>query len=250
MSGSDVDPADRPDEPGRRLSFPSLIVAIAFPTLLTLVYFVGLANQPAGIQQSVSLLGKSLQFGVPIVWLVIVPGTFRRVTAPRWPDLIIGLGLGLAMALAIMVAAIGIAEPTGRLNDASKEIAAKISGLGISNPITFGGVTLFYACCHSLLEEFYFRWLIYGELRRRLSFWPAGLLASLAFMAHHVVVLSTFLGWDSALTALGSAAVALAGFLWSAVYEKTNSLYAPWLSHAIVDAVLFTIGYRLAFGAH
>jgi hypothetical protein len=42
-----------------------------------------------------------------------------------------------------------------------------------------------------------------------------------------------------------SLAVALGGAMWASIYERGGSLLAPWLSHTIIDAALFVIGWDL-----
>jgi membrane protease YdiL (CAAX protease family) len=60
-----------------------------------------------------------------------------------------------------------------------------------------------------------------------------------------VLVLSTYFGWWTAPTLLLSAAVAVGGAFWAWLYARTGSLYGSWLSHAIVDAGIFAVGYAL-----
>jgi membrane protease YdiL (CAAX protease family) len=60
-----------------------------------------------------------------------------------------------------------------------------------------------------------------------------------------VLVLQLYFGWTSPLTWLFSAGVAIGGAFWAWLYNKSGSLYGPWLSHALVDAAIFAIGYDL-----
>ena len=78
-------------------------------------------------------------------------------------------------------------------------------------------------------------------------YWPAILISALGFAAHHVLVLSHFFGWWTVPTLLLSAAVAVGGAVWAWLYARAKSLYAPWLSHAIIDAGIFLIGYWMVF---
>ncbi len=47
------------------------------------------------------------------------------------------------------------------------------------------------------------------------------------------------------MTYLFSLAVAVGGVIWAWMYEKTGSLYGPRVSHALVDTVIFIVGYDL-----
>ena len=40
--------------------------------------------------------------------------------------------------------------------------------------------------------------------------------------------------------------IAAGGAVWAWIYERTGSLYGPWLSHLVVDAGIFIIGYDIA----
>ena len=39
--------------------------------------------------------------------------------------------------------------------------------------------------------------------------------------------------------------VAGGGFVWAWLYDRTQSLYAPWISHLLIDAALMAIGYEM-----
>jgi len=103
-----------------------------------------------------------------------------------------------------------------------------------------------YALVHSLLEEYYWRWFVFRQLRLSMSLGWAIAISSLGFMAHHVILLKTYFGWESPATYLFSFAVAVGGAFWASLYERTKSLYAPWISHMLIDAAIFLIGYDLA----
>jgi len=51
-----------------------------------------------------------------------------------------------------------------------------------------------------------------------------------------------------AITVLGSVGVFLGGAIWSWLYLRYRSVWPCYLSHAIADAAIFIIGYRLIFG--
>jgi hypothetical protein len=37
--------------------------------------------------------------------------------------------------------------------------------------------------------------------------------------------------------------------VWAWLYERTQSVWAPWLSHLVVDAAIYVIGYDLLRGS-
>ena len=54
---------------GRTRDFLALAFAIAFPTLVTLVYFEWLEDANAQFQQIAFAIGKIIHIGFPLVWV-------------------------------------------------------------------------------------------------------------------------------------------------------------------------------------
>jgi len=96
---------------------------------------------------------------------------------------------------------------------------------------------------HSLLEEYYWRWYVFGRLRKLTGPITAYLGAGLAFAAHHYVVLGCL--FPIGLATILGIAVALGGGLWCWMYQKQQTLAGCWLSHILVDGAIFYIGYYL-----
>jgi membrane protease YdiL (CAAX protease family) len=154
-----------------------------------------------------------------------------------------GLAVGATMALLCFV----LLKHTTTLAGPAVAIRVKIMSFGLTSPATYVGMALFYSAIHSLLEEYYWRWFVFGQLARNGKWLLAIAVSSLAFAAHHVLVLAHFFGWDNSLTWLFSLAVAAGGACWAWLYRVSDSLVACWLSHALVDAAIFAIGYQIAF---
>ncbi len=222
-----------------------VLFAIGFPTLVTLAYFVWLAGKPSAWQQVAFAVGKALQFGLPAFWVFVV---LRKKPMFRWP---ISSGLGWALLFGALVAAAMFAlaifwlRPSGLLDQPIEMMRQKISDLGINSFGKYLALGIFYSIAHSLLEEYYWRWFVFGRLREMISVRWAVLISSLGFMAHHVVLLVVYFGWFSPMTWMFSGGVAVGGAVWAGLYHRTGSLYAPWLSHLIVDAAIFSLGYVL-----
>lgn len=104
-------------------------------------------------------------------------------------------------------------------------------------------LAIFYTLCHSFLEEYYWRWFVFGGLRKYAADWLANVISSLGFMAHHVILLAVYLGWDSPLTWLFSASIAIGGMFWAWLYARQGTLMMSWFSHALVDAAIFGLGF-------
>ena len=66
--------SDPPPRTSRRADALALVFALTFPTLLVLVYFVLLPEMdaPPVVQQAAYTIGKILQFGFPLVWVLAI----------------------------------------------------------------------------------------------------------------------------------------------------------------------------------
>lgn len=223
-----------------------LLFAICFPTFLTALYFVALSKTPAGWQQGVYTTGKFLQFAFPILWVRWVlrtpisgDGCYTHLLFPS-------LAFGSAVMLGMLILTNFWLIPFGYLETAAVGVQQKITALGINTPLRYTVLGIFYVVVHSLLEEYYWRWFVFGQLRKKVQLTPAIVLSSIAFMAHHVILLGVFFGWTTPATYLCSLAVAVGGAVWAWIYEHSGTLLGPWLSHALIDAGIFLVGFQLA----
>ena len=226
-------------------SWGAVLFALAFPTFVTVVYFDLLAGESAAIQQTAYTVGKIIQFLFPIVWAWRVERLLPRLARPRSKDLLIGMGFGLAMTVPALILYFTVLKPAGIFAASIGPMQVKTAGLGVKTPVRFTVVALGYTAIHSLAEEYYFRWFVFGRLRQLVLFATASAVAAFGFTAHHVFVLADYFGWTSPITYMFSAAVAFGGVVWGWMYEKSGSLYGAWIAHACVDAGIFVIGYDL-----
>jgi membrane protease YdiL (CAAX protease family) len=230
---------------GAAASYAVLAVAIVLPSLVTWLYFVVLADRSAVAQQGTAAVGKLLQFSLPLLWVFFIQRHKLQLTLPRASDCMVGLASGIAIAAAMLVLYFRLLKPSNALAAAIVEVQQKVAGLGIDAWWKFAALGIFYALVHSLLEEYYWRWFVFGELRRLMSFWPAASVSSLGFMAHHVILLGVYFGFDAPMTYFFAICVAIGGMIWAWLYDRTGSLYGPWLSHLAVDAGIFFIGWDM-----
>ena len=124
-------------------------------------------------------------------------------------------------------------------------IATKATALGMGNPWRFVAGAVLLSSLHALLEEYYWRWFLFGGLRRFMPLPVAVAVSSLAFTAHHVILLASFFGGLTLPTVLFSLCVAVGGAAWAWIYHRSGSLLGPWLSHALIDAGIFVVGFDI-----
>ena len=88
-------------------------------------------------------------------------------------------------------------------------------------------------------EELLFRGIIQGSLRERFSAPAAIVLASLTFAPAHILALSG--GLSAVAATIG--VLFVPSLIFGYVYEKTDNIVAPALTHGLYNATLFTILY-------
>ncbi len=236
---------------GRRCA---LLLAMTYPTLLTWIYFTALKDSPGAWQQAAFGIGKLIQFAFPALWVFVIE---RRQFSLERPST---RGLAWACALGIFEIAAGYTLYFAWLKQAGvfagplQEMLLKLRGFGLDSRAGYVALAVGYSLVHSWLEEFYWRWFVLRELTvtsdsKKSNHAQALLISSLAFAAHHVLVLAGYFGWASPWTYFLTLFVAVGGALFGFLYLQSRSLYAAWLAHALADAVIFLIGWDLVAGA-
>ena len=229
-----------------KLSSIVLVFALVFPLILTLNYFVILANAPQAVQQAAYSIGKVIQFALPILWVGLVcrERCWLRPTNRR--GLIEGTLFGVAVFLAMLVVYLfWLRLPGGVLAPDSlayQMIYAKISNIGFADTWMFILLGVFYSVIHSGLEEYYWRWFVFRKLSCPV------VIASLGFTAHHIIILGTYFGYNSPYCWLATFGVFVGGWYWCWLYRRTDSIWGAWIGHGIVDAAIFTIGFMIMTG--
>jgi membrane protease YdiL (CAAX protease family) len=226
-----------------------LIFAMAFPTLVAWLYFVALAEGGGGtnwVQQVVYSAGKVVQFSLPLVFLWFAERRLPRLRRPGQTGLVYGLGFGLLVAGLMLGAYYAALRHSPMLAQTPQRLRQRLSEFGITTLPAYLALSTFIVLLHSLLEEYYWRWFVFGWLRKLLPVTIAAVLASLAFMSHHVVILYVYMPgrfWNGVVPF--SLGIAVGGMFWCWLYQRTDSLYAAWLSHLLIDAAIFAIGWDL-----
>lgn len=224
----------------------AVLAALVVPALITWVYFVALAESPAWSQQTAYTIGKVIQFGFPAAWVLLIARHRPRWRWPRSAELIEGAIFGAAVFATALAAYHGWLKPGGYLGSAGQAVVQKVTRFGIEGLGAFVALGVFYSVVHAFLEEYYWRWFVFGRLEGLVGYGKAALVSSLGFTAHHVLVLSVYFGWLSWATLLFSLAVTIGGLAWAWMLHRHGSLWGPWLSHLAIDAAIFVVGYDLA----
>lgn len=232
-----------PALPPKRVLWLALAPAALVPCLASLLYFVLLNG---------TLFGKAL-YGSTKLFILLWPLLAMRtiLPAPRarsgWnvrghlKALPLGVLAGVGVAGSLWLA---LLTPIGAVvSQSAASMRAQAAAMGILDH--YWTFALVLAIVNSLVEEYYWRWFLYGRLRTALGVFPSVMLASAAFALHHVVVMSQLVPgpWGFAL----GACVGLGGALWCLMYEAQGTVAGAWACHLLTDLAVLGIGYRAIF---
>lgn len=228
----------------RRRALLALALLVPVPSIAVLVAVPDASGETP--------LAADLFYVVSKLWLVALPLAWRHFVDRRPPSLspttrrhlALGAGLGLLLCAVIVLArlSLGVAWLDG------DDLRANLAASGIDTPAKFLALAAGITLVNAFAEEVVWRWFVVEKsaecLPARLADWSVPLAAGL-FTLHHVVALDAHFGL--LVTVLGSLGVFAGGWIWSALYRRTGSIWPCYLSHALVDAVLMAIGYQLLF---
>jgi CAAX protease family protein len=230
-----------------------LVFALTFPSLMAWLYFVVLAKPVDRGEANLAVqvlyaAGKALQFSLPVLAVLAFERRWPRPALPHRRGLVIGLAIGLVVAAGILVLYFGVLRGTHYFHETPAKLRAKLQEFDLATPAGFLLLAVFISVVHSLFEEYYWRWYVFRGLERLLPLGWAVVVSALGFMAHHVIVLAVYFPgrfWGLALPF--SLCIAGGGVIWAWLYHRSGSIYAPWLSHMIIDAAIMVVGYDLMF---
>jgi membrane protease YdiL (CAAX protease family) len=233
----------------RRRNTSILTFALLFPSLLTWAYFILGERFAPSFSKYVFVAGKTLQFAFPAFVAAWVLQTRWLVRRPNRRGLAFGAIFGGAVGLLIfLVGAYLLKEPGSfkpLVDNLRGELSGRLQSLGVATPSAFIMLTIFYSIVHAGLEEYYWRWFTFGRLSERLSYFPASLVANAGFMLHHVLLLGVYFGFAQPATWVCSFGVFVGGLVWQELYRRSDSIYGAWLSHGLIDAGIFAVGFLL-----
>ena len=239
-----------PSSPARRAFDPLVVAAMVLPTVGAWIYFVVLEGR--ALARPVYVASKVVQFSLPVWWWTALRGGLPRSGLGRggWRLAAIGLGSGLVLSAGLAALYAGLLRGSPLLAEAAVRIRQAIGDFRISGPAGYLAMAAGLSVVHSLLEEAYWRAFVFQRLSAGLPSALAVGLGSLAFAAHHLIVVARYLPPDHfwTLAVPATAAVGLAGAHWCALFRRTGSLLAPWLSHLVADVTVLSIGYLLVWG--
>lgn len=216
----------------------ALLLSIPVPTLgvwFGMFLWPGTAAGDAAFS-----VAKCWVLAFPIVWFLLNSGKVH------WPPINskgLGVGIlsGIAMAAIIFAAyfLIGAAhiDPTV-LQNAMQEV-------GLFNPTKYLLLAAYWTFANALLEEYFWRWFVVSRAQTIMPKLAAIVLSALGFIAHHLLAMSLYFDWFTAI--LACVGIFVAGVFWSFLYLRYQNLLPAYISHIFADAAIFGIGYYVLF---
>lgn len=226
----------------RQKRYLSIFLAIAalWQALGAFGYMVVLADNPAAPAFYGAV--KVIMFALPLIGIALgAPrGAFLRGATRN--DALLGLGLGTLFVAALWtVAWLTPSTFTAVTTDALPRLTA----FGLSTPAMFITGGIIFSVLHSLFEEYYWRWSIFGGLQTIISPTRAVIASGAAFSLHHMFILAPFVPLPLAI--IGGAAVGAVGSLWAYMYYRRGNLAAAWISHIIADLAIISVMYHFIY---
>lgn len=227
----------------RTLALAALLLLVPAPSVGVVLAMLVDATQGTLVGKGAYFLSKAWILALPLVWTLWVERSRPSWSPPRKGGFGVGAGLGLAIGAVIFVGwwLVGrhVVEPS-MVRD-----AAVANGIG--TPGMYIAFVLYLTFVNSLLEEYVWRWFVFRQSEKLVG-GPAAVVCSAAFFTiHHVLALKAQMGWTP--TIVGSAGVFIGGAAWSWCYLRFRSVWPGYVSHLIVDAAVFVLGWWLIFGA-
>jgi hypothetical protein len=225
--------------PAQRRAILALLLLVPAPSLGTAM---AMWVAPGPVGKAVYFGCKAWLLALPVLWLLIVERRRLSWSPVRHGGMTVGIVSGLLIGAAILAAYWLFARPH---IDAAPllEIAGKNR---FDRPAVYIAFTLYIMLVNSLLEEYVWRWFVLSRCEAFLPRAAAVGAAAVFFTIHHVVALKAYLAWDTTLLAAGG--VCVGGLLWGWMYARYRSVWPGFVSHVLVDAAVFGIGWTLLFG--
>ena len=181
-------------------------------------------------------------FTIPTFWFFYVEKNIFSRELPSRKGLEMGTATGLIMSIIIVLTWIFFQDSINL-----EEMIDTLNSKGLSNVNLYLVGMIYWIFINSLLEEYVFRWFI--TTKASLLFdndFYAILFSALMFTLHHSLALHFFgfIWWQNIIASFGLLSAAA---IWSWLYLRYRSIWVCWLSHAICDIVVFSIGYQILF---
>lgn len=234
-----AEPTESEPATHRRACHAVLATAITAPACAALLYAFVLPD--TSVRRAVYFGSKVLISAIPLLWVL---GVERRRWAVRRPPvkaLASGVVTGVVIGGAVLTFYFNL--PAEWLN--TDGLRDRVGAYGLLDHFLL--FVTFICVINSGMEEYYWRWFVFGGLAREMPWRWAAVISAAGFTLHHIVILTAYFS-GAGLIALCNAGVFLGGCIWAVQYRRSKSICASWVSHALADAAIMVVAYDLLIG--
>jgi membrane protease YdiL (CAAX protease family) len=222
----------------KRFSLLALLLLVPAPSIGVL----------AGMVIAPNLLGKVIFFifkiwilSLPLFWHLCVDKQKLSLSMSHRGGFVVASLLGIIISFVILAAYFTVGryliEP-----QTAKDAAASV---GLDDMRIYLAAACYWVLINSALEEYVWRWFVVQKFKSLLSANAAILVSALCFTIHHTIAMQVY--FNGLLVTIASTGIFICGVVWSWCYNMYHSIWPGYLSHAIVDLTVFTVGYLLIF---
>jgi uncharacterized protein len=227
-------PADRQ----RSILALLLIVPVTSIGALMSVYVA-----PGSIGQGCALVSGLWLLLFPMLWHRLVERQPLNFQLPKNAGWFTGIVLGFLMFGVIF----GSYWFAGKYLLNITDIRSRTAQMGMNIPLMVYGFGTFQTLVNSFIEEYVWRWFVFGKCQVLWSKRWAVIFSALFFTIHHIVLMVAYCDnlW---LVLVGSIAVFIAGVLWAVCMRVYKSLLPSYLSHLAADLALQIASWHILLG--
>jgi hypothetical protein len=217
----------------------ALALLVPVPSIAVLFGMVWFPGTPLGLTV----------FAISKIWVLIFPAFWwifiEKQKTSCSPLARGGLGAGILTGLLMSVIIGALYFFIGARVIDHDMVAQIVNGIGMVNRESYFMGAAYWILVNSILEEYVWRWFVVYQCERLMPGWLAVPVSAIGFTFHHIWAIATFL--PPPLILISTLGVFTGGAVWSWCYHHYRSIWPGYLSHAIVDLAILTIGYHLAF---
>lgn len=222
----------------KRFPLLALLLLVPVPSIGVLV---GMIIAPDFFGRAIFFISKMWILAIPLFWHLFVDKQKLSLSKPTNGGFIVAALLGIAASVVILI----FYFTFGRCLIEPQRIKEMAANLGLNNLRTYLLGAGYWILINSALEEYVWRWFVVQKCKSILPVNAAILLSALCFTIHHIIALQIYFDW--LIVSAASIGIFAGGVAWSWCYNKYHSIWPGYISHAIVDVVVFAIGYILIF---
>jgi len=193
------------------------------------------------------LLSKSLGFIMVIVFVWLTRHKLKDIglhTRKIWQSFLIGASITIVAYL--ISYGVEYLLAVGQASEPEIYLSALDNKMGVTGGYLFAVLLVIGNFVNAFMEEGFFRGLMIPLFLTKLSFVRTNWLQAFLFGAWHLMWVFKYYQLGTIQTSgeismsifLNFAPQLLLGLVWGYMYFKTNSLWAPWISHVISNSTL------------